>query len=262
MAEDQPRERGCGWGVGLAIFVVLGAVFSVFLMLPLGMSSDGCGQYDERFMCTSTGQALLPALPLLALAAGLVAAIVGLALGRRWKSAPGIGLGSAVGCYLVTVTVALSLSTASEQPPDPGRVNAAYDQLAKRPAIETMLPRYRRLALDIQAGFGPEPWPAPTESPRHCDPPLGIVGDDAEQGSIGNGVDDTATVEQLASLDAVLTAQGFTREQGTGPFEARYRDGYGAEANVSIQPRLSFWVDTGCFLTAEAKQRGWPALAP
>jgi hypothetical protein len=157
--------------------------------------------------------------------AGLVAAIAGIVLARRWNRAPAIGFGGAACCYVVTVVVAMSLGSADPLPPDPVQVDAAYGQLTKRPDFETMMPRYRQLAADVQAKFL-------------------------------NGADGTVTADQFASVDALVTARGFTRIQSPDPGSARYRDGYGAEVLVSSQPRRYLQVSTGCFLTSAAKQRG------
>lgn len=254
---EQPRGRGCGWGVGLGVFVVLAVGFSVLIMLPLGMSTDGCGTYDRRFKCSPTGEWLVPGLPVLGIGIGLVAGIAGIVLARKWKPAPATGLVGAVGCYVVTVVVAMSLAAADPLPPDPVQVNAAYGQLTTRPDFETMVSRYRRLAADVQAKLGSAPWATPpSESPGRCDPPLGIVGDDAEQTLFLNGADGTVTADQLASVDALVTGRGFTRIQSPDPGSARYRDGYGAEVLVSTRPRRYLQVSTGCFLTLAAKQRG------
>lgn len=254
---DKPRGRGCGWGVGLAVFVVLGIGFSLFISLPLGMSTDGCGSYDRRFKCSPTGEWLVPGLPWVGVVAGLLAAIAGIVLARRWNRAPAIGFGGAACCYVVTVVVAMSLGSADPLPPDPVQVDAAYGQLTKRPDFETMMPRYRQLAADVQAKLGSAPWATPpSESPGSCDPPLGIVGDDAQQTLFLNGADGTVTADQFASVDALVTARGFTRIQSPDPGSARYRDGYGAEVLVSSQPRRYLQVSTGCFLTSAAKQRG------
>ena len=260
---DVPRKRGGGWAAGLGVFVVLAGGFSVLITLPLGMSADGCTTYDRRFRCSSAGQWVVPGLPWLGIAVGLVAGIVAIALARGRTGTLAIGLGSAVGCYVVAVAVAFSLAAGDSLPPDPAQVKAAYDELAKRPDFETMVARDRQLALDIQARLGPAPWSAPTgESPGICDPPLGIVGYDAEQGGVLNGVDGTVTPAQLASVDALVTAAGFARVQPSVPNTARYRDGDGTQVVVSTKPRLYVEVDTGCFLTSAAKQRGAPSTGP
>lgn len=101
MSQEQPRRLG----TGLGLFAGIGAVLSFFLMLPLGMASDPCGQGNPQFRCSATGEWLLPALPWLALAAGVVLTVLA-ALARRWP----LGLAAAVVIYLAAVALAFGLA--------------------------------------------------------------------------------------------------------------------------------------------------------
>jgi hypothetical protein len=105
-AEEKP---GCGIAVGIAVFAMVGLVGSLFLLMALGMASDGCGQSDPRFACSQTGQELLPYMPGAGLLLGLAIAITGLALYRRWSQAPGAGLGLGVLVFLIAAGAAFAL---------------------------------------------------------------------------------------------------------------------------------------------------------
>jgi hypothetical protein len=278
---EQPRRLGVGFGIGVGVFLVVGCAASLFLMLPLAMSSDPCGQGDEAFRCSSTGQALLPLLPWLALLAGLIGIGVGVALVRRWRDAPASGLVSAFVIYVVTVCVAVSYAGRSDdtpQPPSRQQIAADYATLRQRPDGDAMLGRYQALFTGLQDQFADDvQWDATNrEGPLGCDrdfPAIESINtDDVQKWTLSaylSYAPDPAGVRQsTTTLAGYLARHGFAlAPEKTNPIngaavDATYRDGYGTVVAVTAAPLFTIDLATGCFLTPAAKQRGTPPTGP
>ncbi|HEX4221678.1 MAG TPA: LppA family lipoprotein [Pseudonocardiaceae bacterium] len=289
--EAPPRRLGVGFGIGMSVFVVLGGVVSMFLMLPLGMASDPCGQGSTEFRCSLTGQQLLPWLPWIGWVAGLIVAGIGAALLRRWEAAPASGLFGAGVVYVVTVVIALGYAGGGDAPQPPPvtqqQINADYQKLMRRPDAETMVGQYKTLIPEIESQLGPGvQWDSVIdEGGQQCGSDFAAIASVAPYTSTDAqifylSVPGTSSLDppgwQRASdaLTAYLTAHGFTEDPNTDddPYflGTSFHDRYGTEVNLGTEPAtakqpaqsMTMNVGTGCFLSAAAKQRGTPPTGP
>lgn len=263
MAEQPSHRPGCG-----CVVFVVGVVMSALLMLPLAMSVDPCGQGDTAFRCTSAGQHLLPALPWLALLAGLILTAIGTMLGRRWAIAPRAGLFGAAAIYVVVVVLALGSAESDAQPPTPQQIDADYATLTQRPDAATMLARYQTVITDVKTQLGPAvQWSATQNNGAlGCAPDFpGISSlDDGEAlewsltaYTTGTVTDTNGWRQAVAALTGYLAQHGFTQQDDTS-----YRDFYGTVLRLDSTSPIALDLTSGCFLSAAAKQRGTPPTGP
>lgn len=270
--EPPPRRLGRGFAIGMTVFFVLGGVVSMFLMLPLAMAGDPCGQGNTEFRCSPTGQELLPWLPWLGLVAGLIVAGVGGAFVRRWAPAPASGLFGGGVIYVVTVVITLGYAAGGDAPqPAPvtqQQINTDYRRLGQRPDSETMFGRYDDVITAAETQLGPAVHWDTTNHDGDSDcasdfPAIDSLNTtDVEQwyfSTYATSTLDAAGWQQAtAALTNYLADHGFTKDAE----DTTYRDEFGTRLTLSTTNPIAITVDTGCFLTPTAKQRGTPPTGP
>ncbi|MFI1996030.1 hypothetical protein [Actinoplanes sp. NPDC020271] len=97
-AADPPPGSGRAAAVAaVVVLIIISFLTSAFGMLVLVFASDPCGDQDTHFVCTVTGQNLIPVVPFYAGAAGVLVALV--SCGRK----PGVrGKGIRLG-YVISI---------------------------------------------------------------------------------------------------------------------------------------------------------------
>ena len=107
---EPPRRHAKHWNwfaASLATLGVLGFGASSFLMLPLGMATDGCFESSTNPLCrmSAAGQNTVVFIPWMCLIAGTVAAVAGAVIAARLRRSPLIGLPVGVVGYLAMIPI-------------------------------------------------------------------------------------------------------------------------------------------------------------
>ncbi len=109
-AEPPRRRHAKHWrwfAATIATLGVLGFGTSFFLMLPLGMATDGCFESSTNALCTMSvaGQNMVVFIPWMCLIAGTVTAVAGAVIAARLRRSPLFGLPVGFVGYLAMIPI-------------------------------------------------------------------------------------------------------------------------------------------------------------
>jgi hypothetical protein len=106
-----PARESLRWVAATLLLLFLGLPLSLLLMVPLGLSSHGCGAGNVRLTCATAVQLTVIYLPLIGLLLGLGICLVGGLRRRALGGSPGraVALGWAVFAVFETAAALLAL---------------------------------------------------------------------------------------------------------------------------------------------------------